>query len=543
MRKLWLVKSFIPYSLLLLVWLVVFAIVDHTGEFPLIDDWAYAHGVSDYLDKGVLKISDWVAMTQVAHLFMGVGWVALFGFSLETLREMTLFFSVLGSFCLYWLTGFFTRSVSLRLVGTLLVTVNPIWLYLSHTFMTDIPFTVLFMLLIGGIVRLMRSDRLAPGWAVLILLGSIVLVLIRQTGLGLGLSLILYVVMLRGEERRRWLIPAIGLAGAQLLTLIGYEAWMASLDALSTRYHGASSLGWILDRPWWPIRAAYYMLIQLHYVGMFLLPLLPVLYWRWRTLEAMNVSRFTYLIAGLVVLAIVVAVGGDILMNPRYTHLMQYDTVGHVMTIDFTFERLEFSRTLYPLWIVIYGLGLLNVFGMVVLALSNFRKTMNPIHWVALILVGYTVFISIGQFVFDRYLMLSLPLAMLLAIRILDGMTPPSRIYAVCAVFLVMSLTFGSIGTRDSFEWNRVRFGAIQELEAQGVSPHQIDGGAEYNSWKRTAPLQPLRLNEKSWWFVDDDQYAIAHEQIPGFERLSAHPYARYFGLVHDTLYVVRRVD
>ena len=106
-----------------------------------------------------------------------------------------------------------------------------------------------------------------------------------------------------------------------------------------------------------------------------------------------------------------------------------------------------------------------------------------------------------------------------------------------------MSLTFGSIGTRDSFEWNRVRFGAIQELEAQGVSPHQIDGGAEYNSWKRTAPLQPLRLNEKSWWFVDDDQYAIAHEQIPGFERLSAHPYARYFGLVHDTLFVVRRVD
>jgi len=537
------VKRYIPYGLLFLVWVVVFSIIDHSGEFPLIDDWAYAHGVSDYLDKGVLKISDWVAMTQVAHLFMGVGWVAWVGFSLETLREMTLLISVLGSFCLYWLTGFFTRSAALRLVGTLLVTVNPIWLYLSHTFMTDIPFTVLFMLLIGGIVRLMRNERVAPGWAVLILLGSIVLVLIRQTGLGLGLSLILYVMILGGEERRRWLIPAVGLAGAQLLTLIGYETWMASIDALSTRYHGASSLGWILDRPWWPFRVAYYVLIQLHYVGMFLLPLLPVVYCRWRSLNAVNVPRYSYLMAGLVAVGIIVAVGGDILMNPRYTHLMQYDTVGHVMTIDFTYERLEFTRTLYPLWLVIYGLGLFNVFGMAVLALTTVRRAVNPIHWVVLILLGYTLFISIGQFVFDRYLMLSLPLAMLLAIRILDGIPQPPRVYVVSTVFLVWSLMFGSIGTRDSFEWNRVRFGAIQDLEAQGVSPHQIDGGAEYNSWKRTAPLQPLRLNEKSWWYVDEDTYAVAHEEIPGYVRLSAHPFHRYFGLVKDTLYVVRRAD
>ena len=114
--------------------------------------------------------------------------------------------------------------------------------------------------------------------------------------------------------------------------------------------------------------------------------------------------------------------------------------------------------------------------------------------------------------------------------------------YLLSLIFLVLSFLFATIGVHDSFEWNRVRFGAIDQLEAQGITPHQIDGGAEYNSWQRTGPLQPLRLNEKSWWYVDGDDYAVAHEEIPGYERISAHPFTRYYGIKRDTLYVVRRL-
>jgi hypothetical protein len=397
-----------PYLVIGFVWLLILILIDHTGEFPLIDDWAYAHGVKGYLDAGVLKISDWVAMTQVAHLFMGVGWVKVFGYSLEQLREMTLLVSFLGSFLFYWLTGYFSKSVVLRLVGTLIGVVNPIWMYLSHTFMTDVPFTIVFVALVGliiyvverekqraesseqGAVEKQRAESSEQGaeikWGTesreqkgrllfsgfrllksarrfhlfpttyyllpLILVLSSILVLVRQTGLGLGFSFLLWVLLMDRDRRGRWLGFGLVLVGVQVSTLIGYEWFMASIDALSTRYHGASNLSWILARPWWLVRAAYYVLIQLQYLGMFLLPLLPFVWLKWRSVGAGSYSRWAYVAAGVVVLGIGVAAGGDILMNARYTHLMQYDTVGHVMTIDFTYERLEFSRDLYPLWVV-----------------------------------------------------------------------------------------------------------------------------------------------------------------------------------------------
>ncbi len=382
--------------------------------------------------------------------------------------------------------------------------------------------------------------------------------------------------MLMDRDRRgRFLGFALVLVGVQVFTLIGYEWYMTSIDALSTRYHGASSLSWILGRPWWPVRAAYYILIQLQYLGMFLLPLLPFMWLKWRSDGVGSYSRWAYVAAGVVVLGMGVAVGGDILMNPRYTHLMQYDTVGHVMTIDFTYERLEFSRGLYPLWVVLHGLGLMNMFLIVVVGsgkLEHFHshrspffsslfslfssyKFNHPVTWIVLILGGYTVFISIGQFVFDRYLMLHLPLFVLVILYLASSSKvhvtktdlclplyrSPASLFSAC--LLTLSFLFATIGVQDSFEWNRVRFGAIEQLEAQGITPHQIDGGAEYNSWQRTGPLQPLRLNEKSWWYVDGDEYAVAHEEIPGYERISAHPFTKYYGLERDTVYVIKRLS
>ena len=565
-------KSYRPYFVILAVFVGMLMAVNHSGEFPLIDDWAYAHGVSDFLVDGVLKISDWVAMTQVAHLFAGVAWSMIFGYSLENLHEFTLLVSLIGTFVMYYGTGFFTRSVSLRLIGTFILVANPLWIYLSHTFMTDIPFTVLFL---GLVVLVLEGKRRREGesetntnerWGwregvifTLILVLGVLIVLVRQTGLGVGLSFLLWVLLMDPQNRRRLLVPALVLAGVQILTLVGYEWVMSDVGALSTRYHGASSLSWILSRDWWVIRAGYYGLIQLQYLGMFLLPLLPFVI---LALRKRSFPVGAWLAAGVVVLGVGAAVGGDILMNPRYTHLMQYDTVGHVMTIDFTYELLDFSRELYPVWIIIHILGLLNLSGCILLGWSpvlsairkfpKFRLGTHPVYWMILILVGYSLFISIGQFVFDRYLLLHIPLITWTIIAILDHIhrkNPESfesnwHFSAKIATFLlVLSFLFGITGTNDSFEWNRVRFGAINELVDSGISPNQIDGGAEYNSWMKTAPLLPLRMHEKSWWYVDGDDYAIAFHEIPGYERLKAYEFSKYYGLKKDTIWVVRRID
>lgn len=540
---------------IVLTWVLIFFLIDHTGEFPLIDDWAYAHGVSDLLHDGVLKISDWVAMTQVAHLFAGYTWSLLLGYSLQHLREFTIVVGCVGSLVMFVGTGYFTKSLPLRLVGSAIFMFNPLWIYLSYTFMTDVPFTALFLGLMVLIYRWMGNPNHIL-WILVLVLGS-VLVLVRQTGLGIGLSFLLWVVLMEPEKRNKYIIAAILLATLQVATLMLYEYWMSSIGALSTRYHSASSLSWILSRDWWLIRAMYYGIIQVHYVSLFMIALFPISIWLMYTKRVSilpeKMSMYRYGITALIIVGIGTVIGSDILMNPRYTHLMQYDTVGHVMTIDFTYELLTFSSDYKWLWVILFGISLVNLvclvqigWGRMCVFASKFRLSSERWVWPALILCGYGVFISIGQFVFDRYMLLHLPLAIWIGLSLFDKFETgsiPRFVMGMCSFFLVMSLTFGMVGTHDSLEWNRVRFGALELLEQRGVQPTQIDGGAEYNSWKRTGPMRPLIFGDKSWWYVADDQYAIAFNEIPGFERIEAHPFDVWYGLKSDTIWVVRRVE
>lgn len=540
---------------LAVTWILLFFAIDHRGEFPLIDDWAYAHGVSDLLNEGVLKISDWVAMTQVAHLFAGYAWSLIFGYSLQHLREFTILIGGIGSIIMFAGTGYFTKSIALRLLATAILTFNPIWIYLSYTFMTDVPFTALFLGMMVLIYRWMRE----PGyilWIVILILG-IVIVLIRQTGLGIGLSFLLWVVLMKTEERKKYLVAAVVLAVLQVGTLVFYEIWMSSIGALSSRYHSASNLTWILSRDWWFIRAIYYGIIQFHYVSMFMIALFPVSIWmlffRDKMMLSQKVLYLRYGLASLFVIGIAGVIGSDILMNPRYTHLMQYDTVGHVMTIDFTYERLTFSSNYKWMWYIIFGISLVNLvaliqlgWGRMCMLSSGLRLSSAPWVWPALILGGYAVFISIGQFVFDRYMLLHLPLAIWVVLALferLDLKKIPGVVLGCSGVFLLLSLSFGVLGTHDSLEWNRVRFGALAQLEERGVPPTKIDGGAEYNSWKRTGMMRPLEFGGKSWWYVADDEYAMAFNELPGFERIEAHPFDVWYGLKSDTIWVLQRVE
>jgi hypothetical protein len=540
---------------IVVTWILIFFLIDHTGEFPLIDDWAYAHGVSDLLHDGVLKISDWVAMTQIAHLFAGYTWSIMFGYSLQHLREFTILIGCLGSLIMFAGTGYFTKSLSLRLLGTAIFMFNPIWIYLSYTFMTDVPFTALFIGLMILIYRWMATPNHFLLLIVLVL-GSII-VLIRQTGLGIGLSFLLWVVLMQPDERRKYIFAAILIAVIQVATLMLYEYWMSSVGALSTRYHSASSLSWILSRHWWFIRAIYYGVIQVHYVSLFMIALFPISIWLMYSKRVSilpeNMSFYRYVVTALIIVGIGTVVGTDILMNPRYTHLMQYDTVGHVMTIDFTYEMLTFSSNYKWLWVLLFGISLVNLAGLVQIGWgmmrffqSKFRLSSDRWIWPALILGGYGVFISIGQFVFDRYMLLHLPLAIWIVLSLFDKYeisSIPRLVLGFCSLFLVLSVTFGVVGTQDSLEWNRVRFGALEKLEQAGVPPTQIDGGAEYNSWKKTGPIRPLIFGDKSWWYVADDQYAMAFNELPGFERIEAHPFSVWYGLKTDTIWVVRRVE
>ncbi|MCC6796654.1 MAG: glycosyltransferase family 39 protein, partial [Candidatus Hydrogenedentes bacterium] len=127
---LWLALPFIGLMLL----------VSPRGDFPLNDDWVYAKMVQVLANDahfGLSPFSNAYALTQTLY---AAPLVKLFGFSFTLLRLTTIFMG--------WITVCFTAFTARELglpnrsaiLAALTVFVNPLFINLSYTFMTDVPF-------------------------------------------------------------------------------------------------------------------------------------------------------------------------------------------------------------------------------------------------------------------------------------------------------------------------------------------------------------------------------------------------------------------
>jgi hypothetical protein len=126
----------------------------------------------------------------------------------------------------------------------------------------------------------------------------------------------------------------------------------------------------------------------------------------------------------------------------------------------------------------------------------------------------------------DRYLLFTLPfLFALWPLTWPAGESVPApwrRGLALAWIVAVMGLS--AIATRDFFSWNRVRWDAIRIAERLGATPETLDGGYEYNGFKRLANGMVPRVPGKSWWWVKDDVYVVAFSAVPGYEIIEKLP-------------------
>ena len=63
--------------------------VDPRGDFPLNDDWAYAHSVAWLAAEYRIRLSDWIAMNLLPQTLLGGLATAIGGFTFTTLRHLT----------------------------------------------------------------------------------------------------------------------------------------------------------------------------------------------------------------------------------------------------------------------------------------------------------------------------------------------------------------------------------------------------------------------------------------------------------------------
>ena len=520
--------------------LLMGALILPVGEFPLNDDWSYARAVQTWLETGTLRFTGWTSVPLVAQALWGALFCLPGGFSFAALRLSTAVAGLLGAWGLFFLLRSAGRNRPTAFAAALTLAVNPLYVNLSHTFMTDVPFVAAALWALAGFVRSFSDPR--PRWLWLGLVGSVAATLVRHTGLVLPLA---YFLACRLGPRD---------------AVRSRSGWPGAVTALALAGFCACGAAWLDLRPFWMnhgdalasgFRAPARMLERAGeiaiYLGLFGLP------FELFALSGESRRRSLLRIAWILPLAALTALGLDSLgiRLPMAGNVLHAAGLGPVRLYDVATLGLSNGASFAAgWWTLATGLGVAGA-GLGACrwlaawrapASDSARRTRGLLvlcaaGWLApMLAAGYM----------DRYLLALLPIWCF-------GPTPStsdgaSRSRGWLAAALLAALlwaTFAVAATHDYFSWNRARWAALNDLTARRrVSPDRIDGGFEFNGWHLYDPAHPADRQpppDKSWWWVADDEYVVTLGPVPGYAEQSRHPFSSWLGHSPGEIRVGRR--
>lgn len=239
-------------------------------NFPMGDDWEYARTVQRLLTTGQFYRSPVVQATAFFPAVWGALFSALLGFSFTTLRLSTLPLATGTLLAFYLILDELNFEPAQRLMGTLTLSVAPLFVFNAYSFMTDVPF--LFWLVFGlwCSLRAFRLGRLT--WLVAGSICAAFAFLTRQMGLALPVAVSLVVLIHRPRsDWSRWLAAsvAVPLIAAALFYL--WETWAGQATWADATITSQGTLEFILN-PQLPAAVARRIVIMLVTLNLYMLP-------------------------------------------------------------------------------------------------------------------------------------------------------------------------------------------------------------------------------------------------------------------------------
>jgi 4-amino-4-deoxy-L-arabinose transferase-like glycosyltransferase len=505
------------------LWWAPLLVIGIHGDFPLNDDFAYARTTQTLLETGRFERSPWTWAPIYTHVALGVAFSWPFGFSFEALRLSSLCMGWLGVLGAYLLCRQAGAGRGPSRLGALALGLNPLYLNLSYTFMTDVPFTALC---VWSLLLLGRGLRLRSGPALLAGLGfALLAALSRQSGAALPAALLLALGVSRRETWRRRRIPIGSAAGAGLLLgawlLFGgagsriFAALEYPLDALlhgdALRALGANAL------------------TSVSYLGLFAAPVVGLV--ATGAGRAGPLAVGSALCGGLGVLA--AALAGRRMpfgINVLYDLGVGPPTLHGARALAGGPAWLWWLATFAALASAAFCAALLGR-GAVTRSRGQ-RRRAEALLLPIFPLVYLAPFLVVGNF-FDRYLLPVLPclVALLLSLPARPGRaTRPG--WAAALLLLAPLATLAVLGTRDYLEHHRARWALIGTLVDRGVPLERIEGGFELDGWstRDPGPRQLARWAARRWVGFEESDFVLSHLALgarSGLRAIDARAYRR----------------
>jgi hypothetical protein len=542
------------------VWAAMAAAANPRGNFSLNDDWAYGLPVRALVEGGSIRFTFWQSMTLIAQVFWGALFCLPGGFSFDALRVSTLVAGLVGVLALYGLLRHYGASLGVATIGALTFAVNPLYLGMSCTFMTDVPFTALMIL---SIAQLALGLDTASERAILVgLAAAFTALFIRQLALAVLLGFLIASPLKIGLGRR-WLLMAVLPSVTAGLSLFAYTRVLKASGRLPGMYFlKADSLNQVIHdliqlrlgalKP--ALSAALMMLLL---AGLFATPFLALV---GRSLiargsRAVRLTRLIWVIGFTIAATIALAASGNLM-----------PLTGNVFA-DFKMGILAMPGDAPPgppkvFWVGVTALAsvgvsllllvLVDLLVAIVATRRDPREAILRCHVVFLVAAGVLYFAPLGlpyQAMLDRYVIpiLALFLPLIVLVPGIKLKRPPRSALALSLLLIAVFTAYGVTTVHDYFAWNRIRWAACGDLmeghlTGQKVASDDINGGFEFNNQiPNDRGIYTTSVNGTLIEDADRRRYAIAFRSLPGFEVLARRPCRVWLAYSPHEILVLRR--
>jgi hypothetical protein len=568
-----------PYLALAGLWLLTLTLVPPRGDFPLNDDWMYAKVVQHLVDTGRYEASPYADPTFILQAYWGAAFVKMLGFSFETLRASTLVLALVALWAGHWAAREAGLSARWAFLVALTLMVNPLFLNLSYTFMTDVPFLALSLLAGAAYLRALRSDQVrwiafattivlcayfVRQFAAVLLVAALVpcfaaiSVTRPRRFLRLGLAILLpiavsvpvYLALPIGgfNLAQGWDWSRLGDTGIERATEIlrHFAIAFTYLTVLATPI-ACASLALLFHRrsqPTTPATLATSLRGGPPDPGSDPAAASSV--------GPMGQSRFFATAALLAALALFIAW----LIVPQWPHRLPnlgnvlYDLGVGPLLMPGMLDGLSIAAPLRIgpeiWWLITAGafLGasaLLAIHLRAALSALSASARRDPACRIELFLALWSLGMLLVLILppvlarFDRYfVMAQVPATILAARRLAARRLKPARLaFAAAAAFWL----FGLVCLQDYLAWNAARWRALAALQRDYAAPlEQINGGYEFNGWYHSDRFAEESRHTGSkvfgplgWWTVKDD-YRVSLRPDKRFEVIGVEPYFSWLG-------------
>ena len=524
-------KQLLPGGILVLIYFCSALLIHPIANLPLHDDWTYAWSVEQLLKTGQLQILNWSVHYPFLQILWGTVFCLPYGFSFSALRVSTLVLAWLGVLALYGTLREFRHTRGESLIATLVLVANPVFFFLTFSFMTDVPFVSLSNIAFFFIVRGLHRRNSLELWVGCTLGASAFF--IRQIAIAIPGSLLLYLLFAPSFRSRIYILPPM-----TVFLFIGLMPFLiGQIFGLTSQYAGRT---WVINS-WLHHydQALPGVLRILTHTGLALIPIsIPVIASFYRRQLFWGTITILFFLMGCSLLFL-----GEIPQPLQETwHLSTLGSERHLLQgappPDFLPSWLN-----YPLLV----LSLISSGAIIVKLIDVFRagitQPLGLFCWYALghsvLIMVLWLFVAWGS---DRYSVVLLP--PLIVILASSKLTSKIALAGIAVLYAVSMLL-----TWNENQTNRAIAEAVAWLREKDVPFASIDAGYVFNGWNLYAHpenLPPGASPESDVPFVTSKEkkpYVIAASPITGYKVLRENSWSIPFRSLDYKVYVLEQLS